>query len=92
MRTTSCGFSQIDDCGAASAVVEATKSGASATEVAKLQATADQLKGQRDSLFRGETLRGLLLSTYAWSVIGTIAGAAAHQAAFGLTSASAQSP
>ena len=32
---------------------------------------------QRNSLFKGETLRGLLLSTYAWSTIGTIAGIAA---------------
>ena len=76
-------FSQIDDRGAAAAVVEATKSGASDTEVAKLQATADELKTQRDSLFRGETLRGLLLSTYAWSVIGTIAAIAAWVAFVG---------
>ena len=42
-----------------------------------LQATVDELAGQRDSLFRGETLRGLLLSTFAWSTIGRIAGIAA---------------
>jgi hypothetical protein len=42
-----------------------------------LQATADELSGQRDSLFKGETLRGLLLSTFAWSTIGRIAGIAA---------------
>ena len=30
----------------------------------------------RDS-FKGETLRGLLLSSYAWSTIGRIAGVAA---------------
>jgi hypothetical protein len=70
-------YSQIDDRGAAQAVTDAKESGASATEVAKLQATADQLKGQRDSLFRGETLRGLLLTSYAWATIGTIAAIAA---------------
>ena len=42
-----------------------------------LQGTVDELSGQRDSLFRGETLRGLLLSTFAWSTIGRIAGIAA---------------
>lgn len=70
-------YSQIDDRGAAQAVVEAEDAGASAEEIAELQATADQLRGQRDSLFRGETLRGLLLSTYAWSTIGRIAAIAA---------------
>jgi hypothetical protein len=70
-------YSQIDDRGAAQAVVEAEEAGASADEIAELQATADQLRGQRDSLFRGETLRGLLLSTYAWSTIGRIAAIAA---------------
>jgi hypothetical protein len=70
-------YSQIDDRGAAQAVTDAKESGASATEVAKLQATADQLRGQRDSLFRGETLRGLLLTSYAWATIGTIAAIAA---------------
>jgi len=70
-------YSQVDDRGAAAAVVTATKAGASPAKIAKLQATADQLKGQRDTLFKGETLRGLLLSAYAWSTVGTIAGIAA---------------
>ena len=70
-------YSEIDDRGAATAVTEATKAGASEAEVAKLQATADELRGQRDTLFKGETLRGLLLSSYAWSVIAMIAGIAA---------------
>ena len=39
--------------------------------------TADGVTGQRNSLFKGETLRGLLLSAYAWSTVGTIAGIAA---------------
>lgn len=70
-------YSEIDDRGAAAAVQEARESGASEEEIAELQATADQLRGQRDSLFRGETLRGLLLSSYAWSTIGQIAAIAA---------------
>ncbi|HZA74972.1 MAG TPA: hypothetical protein VE623_01100 [Acidimicrobiales bacterium] len=70
-------YAEIDDRGAAQAVVDAQESGASEAEIADLQATADELKAQRDSLFRGETLRGLLLSTYAWSTIGRIAAIAA---------------
>jgi len=70
-------YSEIDDRGAAQAVVEAEEAGASEAEVAELQATADELRAQRDSLFRGETLRGLLLSAFAWSTIGRIAGIAA---------------
>jgi hypothetical protein len=70
-------YAEIDDRGAAEAVVDARESGASEAEIADLQATADELKAQRDSLFRGETLRGLLLSSYAWSTIGRIAAIAA---------------
>jgi hypothetical protein len=70
-------YAEIDDRGAAAAVEEAIASGAPADEVAELQATADELRGQRDTLFKGETLRGLLLSSYAWSTVGRIAGIAA---------------
>ena len=52
-------------------------------EIAELQATADQLTAQRDTLFKGETLRGLLLSSYAWATIGTIASIAAWVALIG---------
>ncbi len=76
-------YSEIDDRGAAAAVEEATAAGASEDEIAELQATADQLRGQRDTLFKGETLRGLLLTSYAWSTIGTIAGIAAWVALAG---------
>jgi hypothetical protein len=62
---------------AKAAVQEAQDSGADEATVADLQATADQITAQRDTLFRGETLRGLLLSTFAWSTIGRIAGIAA---------------
>ena len=70
-------YAEIDDRGAAAAVEQARESGASEAEIEELQATADRLKGRRDSLFRGETLRGLLLSSFAWSTIGRIAGIAA---------------
>jgi hypothetical protein len=58
-------------------VTDAQNAGASQEEIAQLQATANQLKGQRDSLFRGETLRGLLLTSFAWATVGTVAGIAA---------------
>lgn len=70
-------YSEIDDRGARAAVEEAQASGASEAEVAELQATADELTAQRDTLFKGETLRGLLLSAYAWSTVGVIAAYAA---------------
>jgi hypothetical protein len=70
-------YSQIDDRGATEAVTAAEEAGAPQAEIDELQATADELTGQRDTLFRGETLRGLLLSSYAWATIGTIAGIAA---------------
>jgi hypothetical protein len=70
-------YAEIDDRGAAEAVVAAEESGASEAEIAELQATADELSAQRDSLFRGETLRGLLLSSYAWATVGGIAFIAA---------------
>jgi hypothetical protein len=62
---------------AQAAVTEAQESGADEATIAELQAEADELQGQRDTLFKGETLRGLLLSTFAWSTIGRIAGIAA---------------
>lgn len=77
-------YSQIPDQAATAAVDAAKKSGASSDEIAKLQATADKLTGQRNTLFKGETLRGLLLSSYAWSTIGLIASMAAW-VAFGAT-------
>ena len=55
----------------------AQDNGASATDIATLQTKVDTISGQRDSLFKGETLRGLLLSSYAWATVGRIAGIAA---------------
>jgi hypothetical protein len=55
----------------------ATKANAPAAQIADLKAKADTITGQRNTLFKGETLRGLLLTAYAWSTMGTIAGIAA---------------
>jgi len=76
-------YSQIDDRGAAQAVTDAKAAGKSPTEIAKLQANADQLSATRNTLFKGETLRGLLLTSYAWWTIGRIAGIAAWVAFIG---------
>jgi len=62
---------------AAADLQAAQDNGASAGEIATLQAKVDTISGQRDSLFKGETLRGLLLSSYAWATVGRIAGIAA---------------
>jgi hypothetical protein len=62
------------------AVEEATASGAPAAEIAALEADAAEITGQRNTLFKGETLRGLLLSAFAWSTVGRIAGIAAWAA------------
>lgn len=62
---------------ARTALESAQAEGADDATVAELQATYDEISGQRNSLFKGETLRGLLLSTFAWSTIGHIAGIAA---------------
>jgi hypothetical protein len=59
------------------ALASAKESGASEAEIAKLQGEYDKVSGQRNTLFKGETLRGLLLSAFAWSTVGTIAGYAA---------------
>ena len=62
----------------ARAAVEAAKAeGADAATIASLQGELDTVSGQRNTLFKGETLRGLLLSAYAWSTVGSIAGYAA---------------
>jgi hypothetical protein len=45
-----------------------------------LAAKATAVTETRNALFKGETLRGLLLSAYAWSTVGRIAGIAAISA------------
>ena len=68
---------------ARAAVQEAQSAGASSAEIAELQAAADTITGQRETIFKGEMLRGTLLNTYAWSTIGQIAGIAAIAAFIG---------
>ncbi|MEZ5342069.1 MAG: hypothetical protein R2706_11655 [Acidimicrobiales bacterium] len=58
-------------------VQAAVDAGQPQAQIDELQATASGITAQRDSLFKGETLRGLLLSAYAWSTVGMIAGIAA---------------
>jgi hypothetical protein len=58
-------------------VTAAVEAGKPQATIDTLQAKADAITGQRNTLFKGETLRGLLLSAYAWSTVGTIAGIAA---------------
>jgi hypothetical protein len=56
---------------------EAAASAPDAPETIALEERADELSGKVDSLFRGETLRGLLLTSYGFSIFGE----RAHQAA-----------
>jgi len=64
---------------AAKDAVKALKeAGAAEEEIAAAQATADRLQSLRvDTLLRADTLRGLLLTTYGFSVFGERAGQAA---------------
>ncbi len=55
----------------------AIEAGQQQSEIDILQEKSDAVSGQHNTLFKGETLRGLLLSAYAWSTVGTIAGIAA---------------
>lgn len=68
---------------AEAALNEAIAADAPAAEIATLQEEYDGIVGQRDSMFRGEVLRGALLSTFAWDTIGVIAGYAAIAAFLG---------
>lgn len=49
----------------------------------EIQAKIDEVNGLRDSMFRGETLRGLLLTTYGFSIFGDRAAQAALVAFIG---------
>lgn len=60
---------------AATAAREAAATGA--PNAAQLDAAAKALDGQTQSLFRGETLRGLLLTSYGFSIFGERAQQAA---------------
>lgn len=47
------------------------------TDTTDLQAQVDAVKALRDTMFKGETLRGLLLTTYGFSIFGDRADLAA---------------
>ena len=66
-----------DERAANAAVQEATEAGEPQEAIDELQAAADTITNQRNTLFKGETLRGLLLTAFAWSTVGQIAGYAA---------------
>lgn len=55
----------------------AREANAPAAEVEQLQADLDGVNSLRDTMFRGETLRGLLLTTYGFSIFGDRAATAA---------------
>ena len=59
------------------AVETAVADGADAATIEGLEGEAAAISGQRNSLFKGETLRGLLLTAFAWATVGQIAGYAA---------------
>ena len=73
-------YSEIPDRAARTALEEAIDSGAPADEIAELEQEATTLSQQRDTVFKGEMLRGTLLNAYAWSTMGRIAGIAATAA------------
>ena len=62
------------------ALAAAREAGEDEATVEELQTTFDELNRERETTFKGETLRGLLLSTFAWSTVGNIAGYAAYAA------------
>ncbi len=73
-------YSEIPDREARTALQEAIESDAPAEEIAALEQEATTLSQQRDTVFKGEMLRGTLLNAYAWSTMGRIAGIAATAA------------
>jgi hypothetical protein len=68
---------------AQAAVDAAVEAGEPQATIDQLQTESDAIAEQRATLFEGETLRGLLLSAYAWSTVGMIAGIAAIAAIAG---------
>lgn len=70
-------YAEIPDRAAKTALQEAIDAGAPAEEIAELEQEATTLSQQRDTVFKGEMLRGTLLNAYAWSTMGEIAGIAA---------------
>ena len=60
---------------AKTALADATA--ANASNVVELKADLDKITGQRETMFKGETLRGLLLTSYGFSIFGEKAALAA---------------
>lgn len=60
---------------AKTALADATS--ANASNVDALKADLDKVTGQRETMFKGETLRGLLLTSYGFSIFGEKAALAA---------------
>lgn len=60
---------------AKTALADATA--ANASNVVELKAELDKITGQRETMFKGETLRGLLLTSYGFSIFGEKAALAA---------------
>ena len=58
-------------------LAEAEAADPTSSETVALQQQADELSGKVDTLFRGETLRGLLLTSYGFSIFGDRAQQAA---------------
>lgn len=58
-------------------VADMTKANADDPKIAEEQKKLDGVNSLRDTMFRGETLRGLLLTTYGFSVFGDKASQAA---------------
>ena len=65
---------------ASASVADAKK--ANDPNLATLEADLAKVTGQRETMFKGETLRGLLLTTYGFSVLGEKAELAALVAFF----------
>jgi len=66
-----------DSVSLADQVKAATDSGADQATIDELQGKLDAAKGVRSTLQTGETLRGLLLTTFGFSIFGERAGQAA---------------
>lgn len=59
------------------AVADAKAANANDPKIAELQAKATAISGQRETQFKGESLRGLLLTSYGFSIFGEKAALAA---------------
>lgn len=70
-------YSQTSDDQRAAQAAATSARDSGATNAAQLQSTADALNSKVQTLFRGETLRGLLLTSFGFSIFGERAAQAA---------------